>query len=175
MKEVKKIINPISINGNICKDFKSCDIEEMSVIAGGYIITPRGEVIVVADEEEHRNVFSDYINTYLELEENKIYDTFTATKILCELGCCVYSGVRLEYIKNKLGNLDKSMGSLTFPADIEVISEEQKLICKHLIETNKSLFGTGEKLSVQYGSFPDNVYSKEEIMILLNKALKNTK
>lgn len=78
-----------------------------------------------------------------------------------------YSGVRLEYIKNKLGGLDNTMGSLTFPNDIDNITENQKEICLHLISTNKSIIGNNEKIYIQYGSFPDNVYSKEQVVSML--------
>lgn len=35
-------IKPININGNLCKEFNSVDIEDLSVLSGGYIITPNG-------------------------------------------------------------------------------------------------------------------------------------
>ena len=53
------IINPTSINGKKCKNFNGCNIEDLSVLAGGYIITPYGEVILVGDNETHQQVFSD--------------------------------------------------------------------------------------------------------------------
>lgn len=159
-----------TINNNFSKtDFNSCLSNELAVIAGGYIITPLGEIIVVQDEEEHRQVFSKYINSYLELQKNEVYTTFQATKMLCELGCCVYSGVRLEYAKNKLETLDNSMGSMTFPNNIEELTNIQKELCQILIKSNKSVFNENEKIYIQYGSFPDNVYTKEQVLELLNK------
>lgn len=163
------LVRPISINGNPCKEFNARSKEEISVIAGGYIITPVGEIIEVRDSDEHRKIFSSYINSYLEKKDNEIYDTLTATKILCELGCCVYAGIRLEYIKNKLDRLENCLGSLTFPSDIENITPIQKEICLSLIETNKSIFGNKEKIMIQYGSFPDNVYSKDQALSILNQ------
>lgn len=162
-------IRPITINGNLSRlEFNSCQKEEISVIEGGYIITPKGEIIVIKDNDEHRIVFSKYLNSFLELDDNKIYNTFEATKMLCELGCCVYSGIRLEYIKNKLANLDKSMASLTFPSNLNLLTETQSKICIELISKNKSLLGDNEKIHIQYGSFPDNVYTKDEIILILN-------
>lgn len=158
------LVNPVSINGNKCHCFKGCNKEEMSVIEGGYIITPTGEIIVVKDKDEHRIVFSNYINAYLENNSDRIYDTLTATKMLCELGCCVYAGIRTEYIRNELENLEKSMGSLTFPNSFEYLTDIQREICLHLISTNKSILGNHEKIFIQYGALPDNVYSKEEII-----------
>lgn len=169
------LIRPVSINGNLCEEFESCQEEELSVIEGGYIITPQGEIIVVKDNDEHCIVFSKYLNSFLEVKNEKVYDTFSATKMLCELGCCVYAGIRLEYIKNKLENLEKSMASFTFPNNIEDLTEVQSKICLKLIETNKSRLSSKEKITIQYGSFPDNIYTKEEIEILLNKNILNKK
>lgn len=82
-------VRPLSINQNLCCEFPTNAMEELSVMAGGYIITPLGEIILVYDKENHCNVFSKYINEYLESKENIQYDTLSATKILCELGCCI--------------------------------------------------------------------------------------
>lgn len=163
-------VRPLSINQNPCCEFPTNAMEELSVMAGGYIITPLWEIILVGDNEYHCDVFSKYINSYLEKEEEIKYNTLTATKILCELGCCVYAGVRLEYIKNKKEKLENSMASLTIPDNYELLTNIQKEICLQLLNTNKSLFGDKEKIYIQYGSFPDNVYTKEEMM----KILKNT-
>lgn len=149
-------------------EYQSCLPEEMSVLAGGYIITPLGEIIVVEDNQEHKDVFSSYINDYFELESANVYETYLATKLLCELGCIVYAGVRLDYIKNKLGGLDNTMASLTFPSKLEEITEVQKEICQHLLDSNRSLFGNGEKIAIQYGAFPDFVYTKEEVLNFLS-------
>lgn len=162
-------VRPLTINENLSKlEFNSCLKEEMSVIEGGYIITPRGEIIVVKDNDEHHIIFSKYLNSFLELETDKLYNTFKATKMLCELGCCVYSGIRLEYAKNKLESLNKSMASLTFPDDIDLLTESQRKICMELISKNRSLFSDNEKIKIQYGGFPDNVYTQNEIIAILN-------
>lgn len=168
-------IRPISIKGNPCKEFESSSVEELDVIVGGYIFTPRGEIILVGEADEHCNVFSDYINSYLESTENKVYDTLTATQILCELGCCVYAGVRYkEYISNKTGNEPLDLCSLSFPNDLSLITEAQKEICLKLISTNKSLLGNREKIYIQYGSFPDIVYTNEQIMEVLKSKSNDT-
>ena len=73
------IINPTSINGKKCKNFNGCNIEDLSVLAGGYIITPYGEVILVGDNETHQQVFSDYINEYLENSQYTVFNTLNAT------------------------------------------------------------------------------------------------
>lgn len=114
-------IRPISKNQRECKEYPSCLPEEMSVLSGGYVITTCGEIIVVEDNQEHKDVFSSYINDYLETKQSNVYEIYLATKLLCELGCIVYTGVRLEYIKNKLGGLDSSMGSLIFPIEIAML------------------------------------------------------
>lgn len=162
-------IRPITINENVSNiEFKSHNLEDISVITGGYIITPHGEIILVEEDEEHCNVFSEYINSYLENNSKKIYDTFAATKILCDLGCCVYAGIRYkEYILSK-SEETLEIASLTFPNSFDILTSEQKNICKRLIDSNKSLLGDREKIYIQYGSFPDNVYSKEEILTMLS-------
>ncbi len=166
-------IKPISINGNLCKEFNSTEIEDLSVLSGGYIITPNGEIILVKDTDQHQVIFSDYINAYLENNDYIKYNTLTATKMLCEIGCCVYAGVRLEYFKNKLEKMTQSMASLTFPNDPSDLTDSQKQIIKTLLKTNKSLFGSSEKILIQYGSFPDNVYNIEEVNVFLNSNIKN--
>lgn len=166
-------IKPISIKGNLCREFRSKSIEEISVIEGGYIFTPRGEIILVGEDEEHCNVFSDYINSHLENASPKIYDTLVATKILCELGCCVYAGVRYkEYIGSALGDSKLDLCSLTFPDELSNITEMQKNICLKLISTNKSVLGDREKVYIQYGSFPDIVYDKDEVIKILESKQK---
>lgn len=163
------LINPVSINGNLCREFMSSTIDDLSVIVGGYIITPRGEIILVDNRDEHCNVFSDYINAYLETGLYKIYDSYMATKILTELGCCVYSGLRYdEYIENKSGNLNLDLCSLTFPSNFN-LTDIQRDICKMLISKNKSSLGDKEKIYIQYGTFPDNVYPKKFILDLLEQ------
>lgn len=163
-------IKPITINGNeSILSFQSCEIKEITVLKGGYIITPRGEIIVVDESDEHCNVFSAYINEYLEQKESKTYDTSTAIKILCELGCCVYSGIRYkEYISSRTGNLDDEALTLAFPKEIEEITLIQKEVCKKIIESNKSLLGNREKFYMAYESFPGIVYTKEQILSILN-------
>lgn len=162
------IINPTSINGKKCKNFNGCNIEDLSVLAGGYIITPYGEVILVGDNETHQQVFSDYINEYLENSQYTVFNTLNATKILCELGCCVYAGVRLEYFKNKSNKISQGIASLTFPNNLSDLTNNQKQIITALLETNKSVFSPNEKITIQYGSFPDNIYSIEEVKAILS-------
>ena len=162
------IINPTSINGKKCKNFNGCNIEDLSVLAGGYIITPYGEVNLVGDNETHQQVFSDYINEYLENSQYTVFNTLNATKILCELGCCVYAGVRLEYFKNKSSKISQGIASLTFPNNLSDLTNNQKQIITALLETNKSVFSPNEKITIQYGSFPDNIYSIEEVKSILS-------
>ena len=161
-------IKPITINNNQKEEFESCDIDNLSTIAGGYIITPRGEIIVVKDNENHCDVFSKYINNYLESENYIEYNTLVATKMLCEIGCCVYAGIRLEYIKNRLEGLSDCVASLTFPSDPEKLTSIQKEICLKLIESNISIITKKAKIYVQYGSFPANIYEEEMVKKSLN-------
>ena len=171
------IINPITINGNKSPiSFKSSEIDELTIIIGGYIITPRGEVIVVDEDDEHCNVFSAYINVYLEQNSPKIYDTGTAIKILCESGCCVYSGIRYrEYIAGKTENFDNEAISLSFPQDIDAITSVQKEACKKIIDSNKSVLGDREKIYMLYGGYPDTVYTKEQVLNILNTKTEGIK
>ncbi len=163
-------MNPITINGNISSvSFNSCNLEDLTVIIGGYIITPNGEIIIVSDHEEHCNVFSKYINCYLENDSKQIYDTLTATRTLCELGCCVYSGIRYqEYISHKTEGYNDEFAALTFPRDME-LTEKQKIICQKLMMSNKSSISNNEKIYIQYGTFPDIVLTTEEVSKILVK------
>lgn len=166
-------VRPITINGNESLiEFNSCKLDEITVITGGYIITPSGEIIIVDEKDEHCNVFSAYINMYLEEKESsKTYDTSTAMKILCNIGCCVYSGIRYhEYISSKTETFDNEAITLAFPQQIEEITPIQKEICKKLIESNKSVLGNREKTYMAYESYPDIVYTKEQVMSILNKS-----
>lgn len=167
-------IRPITINGNLSPvEFKSCTIDELTILIGGYIITPRGEIIVVDETEEHCNVFSDYINIYLEQSPFKTYDTATATKILCEIGCCVYAGIRYrEYIANKTESFDNEAISLNFPQEINKITSIQKEACKKIIASNTSIFGDREKIFMNYGGYPDTVYTKDQILKILTESSK---
>ena len=157
-------IRPLTINGNQREEFESCDISDLSVIAGGYVITPLGEIIVVKDDDKHCEVFTKLINNYLENEIDMKYNTLTSTKMLCEMGCCVYAGVRLEYIKNKLENLSNCVASLTLPSQLSDLTEPQKEICSKLIESNISPITKKPRIYIQYGSFPDNVFNEEDIL-----------
>lgn len=92
--------------------------------------------------------------------------------MLTELGCVVYAGIRYEeYIESKTANYQGGCASLTFPNDLFDLSDIQKNCCKQLINANKSLIRDTEKIYIQYCSFPDNVYTKEQI--LENFEMKN--
>lgn len=167
------IVNPTTINGNKSYvGFKSCSMDEITVITGGYIITPRKEIIVIDETEEHCNVFSTYINIYLEKDLSQIYDISTAIRILCELGCCVYSGIRYrEYVDRKSENYNDDAITLFFPENIKNITSYQKEVCKKIINSNKSLLGDREKIYMAYESYPNKTYTKEQILNILTEPL----
>lgn len=157
-------IKPLTINKNQKAEFESCDINDLSVLAGGYVITPLGEIIVVKDNDKHCDVFTKLINNYLENETATKYNTLTSTRMLCEMGCCVYAGVRLEYIKNRLESLSNCIASLTFPSQLSNLTSVQREICTKLLESNVSPVTKKPIIYIQFGSFPDNVFTEEVIL-----------
>lgn len=138
-------------------------LDNVSVISGGYIIRPDGKMVIVKDNTNHETAFSEYINKYLEKDNIKIHNTIEAVKILTDLKHCIYTGIRMEYIKNMYQNIDKIAGSFIFPEDIYSLSKEQKTSCRKIIESNKKRYKNEEIITVFYETINGNNFTKEEI------------
>lgn len=142
--------------------FRVEEVDSVSVLCGGYVITPDGQFINVLDSEDHGNVFSDYLRSYLEEPHRQEEDSLHAMISLTKLNHIVYSGIKLgDHVLE--GDLDQGYALLVFPDDLDVLTDEQKKSCLKLFETNKSIFGGYKKVELQIHDFANKSYSQEEL------------
>lgn len=165
----------LSINGNSFL-YRNTEIEWISPLEGGYIITPDGYFIPVKDSDDHSTIFSEYLTKYLEKRIN--LNTIEATIMLTKNNHIVYMGIKMSDMKDVYAHNGtcEGFGILIFPNDINSLSKEQKEACSSLIAINRRVFGNGEKIPMQYHSISSNgstAYNKEQILSILNKN-KNT-
>lgn len=151
----------------------------VSVLEGGYIITPDGLFVTVKDAENHSEIFSDYLSKYLNTPY-QLYQSLEASMKLNQINHIAYFGVKTSDMKTMYGreHFYKSDGSKTpvegfslmYLPPLEMITDAQKSACLKLLETNHSRFRPEERLlDLQFGSAINNVeYSEEEIMNFLN-------
>lgn len=151
---------------------------EVSTLSVGYIITPSGEFIEVKDDENHAEVFSYYLDSYLCRKEHKYYDTLEAAKHLTIANHIVYLGLKTEEIKDMSDNLTGvGYGIFLLPDDYEnTITFEQSEACLTLIKTNKSLFGNYEKLELQFNKLDGSAsVDRDDFMSVLEICSKKNK
>lgn len=157
-------------------------MKDVSVLEGGFIITPKGQFLPVHDFQEHDDVFSMYINYYTGNPTSaQQWGSSECTRILNDLGHIVYFGVKKRYISEivtgnetqnylkdeKISSMAKGYGVLSFPYDENIqnglqkpegaeskITNEQKLATELLLITNHK--GTSERysksLDISYGN-----------------------
>ena len=147
--------------------FRIQDRDNINVMSAGYIITPNGEFVDILDSEDHSDIFSRYINNYLENQLSANYSIFKAICLLTSLNHIVYFGVKskdAKIIYNDLGNAE-GFGTVFLPDNIEELTEEQKDSCTKLIATNRSLFGNYDKIQLNFQQVNTHNYlSKDELL-----------
>ena len=150
-----------SINGNEF-EFRVEEKDNVSVLSGGYIITPSGDFVNVLDNEDHSDVFSCYLGLYLENPQRQAEDTIHALRSLTKLNHICYTGIKLgdNYIE---GNNEKGYALLVLPSDISGLTLEQKKSCLDFFRTNKSIFGNYEKVELQIRDFDGMCYTQAEL------------
>lgn len=159
-KEIK------SLSGETFK-FRIEERAYISVLEAGYAITPDGEFIPVKDSEDHRDIYSVYLDHYLGDENrylvNEILEipkdvnvklsleSMEAMTVLTKLNHIVYFGVKISDVKTILNNGNNDgFGVLILPDNYESsLTEEQKQSLLDLLATNRSIFGGGKKIEVQ--------------------------
>lgn len=154
-----------SINGNKFL-FRTQKSETISVLSAGYIITPDGHFVNVKDHEDHGDIFSQYLSKYL--EEYISLQSMEAATRLTELDHIVYYGIKVNDMKYIYGNQRSStsgFGVLIFPNDLTHVSVEQKKACIDLIETNKSIFGYGERIELKFHQIIQEKEIKKETIL----------
>lgn len=147
--------------------------EYISVLVGGYIITPEGEFILVKDNENHSDIFTDYIYKYLgeenlhvineileipsDIERSSSLDVLECSKILLSLGNIIYFGLKPEDAISACkqgGNVGYCI--ITLPDNYkEIITPLQREAILDLMATNRSIFGNYEKVSLHVYKFSD--------------------
>lgn len=187
----KDLIQVFDYNGNPFYMIGS-SLEDVSILEGGYIITPDGKFIKVLDDQDHDSVFSLYINNYLgKPDSHELYGSAECSKILNNFGHIVYYGVKVGYLQainnpkyevlnylneDSIARMSRGLGVLSFPKD-EDISNEQRLCCHKLLFTNlKPVKNTYKKIvDVSYGNIEINrVYNSDQMHNLLTiDLLKN--
>lgn len=124
-------------------------IEEITTLCGGYIILPTGQIIEVKDADKHVEVFSNYLKKYLNREIPRTLEQIDLVKMLLEINCIVYLGIKSSYIRKTMTS--DGLGTVILPENYEDnITEEQKEVCLKFLESNKSIFGDYDKLELQF-------------------------
>lgn len=139
----------------------------ISTMAAGYIIRPDGKCVVIPDGCDHADISSNYIQKYLE-KSYIFYQSTEAIQVLTNepFNCVVYNGLRPQDIKSiyapKISqSYTEGYGIIFLPINTEM-TLEQKLACNELINSNKSIFGEGEKLPLTFGYITGQEISREE-------------
>lgn len=148
------------------------DADSVSVLVGGYIISPDGKIVLIGDCEDHDIVMSNYISVLLN-QEYRYFDISKCIILLNQLHHVVYIGMKMKdmsIVYNKgVGTFDSGFGVFSIPDKIENISNIQLQICKNIIQSNQSLWGNCEKISLQYGNMENELYyTSEEFQQILN-------
>ncbi len=172
---MKKILK--SINGNDF-EFEVCNLDEdlVSVLQAGYIITLEGEFIPVKDNEYHKDVFSNYLNKYLENNPLINYNSNEAMQALVNINHIVYYGIKPQVINNiyeNRGGNTGGFGILIVPENyLGVITSDQIKSIKILLDSNKSIFGNSEKILLEiYEKSEENKLDKDKFNNFLNTSI----
>lgn len=161
--------------------------DSVSVLEGGYIITPEGTFIAIKDHQDHDAVFSYFIYRYYAGRMRfREYQSAEAAMMLNQLGFIVYFGVKMKYIPeinrmetvenylddDRVSKIARGYGSLSFPNDMERLTNMQRIACHLLLITNKKKNYDGEDmeyLNVVCGNIQKGLdFSKEETESILS-------
>ncbi len=174
---MKKILK--SIKGNDF-EFEVCNLAEeiISVLQAGYIITPEGDFIPVNDDEYHKDVFTNYLNKYLENNPLASYSSNEALNALIKINHIVYYGIKPQVINNVYENRGGNTGGfglLILPKNyLDVMTNEQRKSTKVLLDSNKSIFGNSEKILLEiYEQKEENKLNKKEFINFLESYIEN--
>lgn len=152
-----------SINDNLF-NFRIEDKSFISVLNPGYIINLDGNFIDVKDNEDHSQIFSSYLRSYLENENMSELSSINAAKVLIQLNHIVYFGVKSSDKINS-GNSQEGLGVLILPNNLDNITTNQKEAIKDFLNTNKSIFGKGKKIVLDIDTFDGKIkYTEEELL-----------
>lgn len=150
-----------SVYGNKFK-FRVEEKENISVLSGGYAITPNGEFVNVLDNEDHSDIFTNYLRAYLEAPTRAAEDSIHALITLTKLNHVAYSGIKLgDNIKNS--TIEQGYALLVLPNDISVLTIQQKESLLAFFKTNKSIFGNYNKVELQIHDFDGGEFTQEEL------------
>lgn len=135
--------------------FRIQDRDNINVMSAGYIITPNGEFVDIKDNENHEDIFSKYINNYLENTISVKYSLFRAIQILLSYNHIIYYGIKETNLKNLYSNLGEGNGYayMFLPDSLDDLENDQKECCTKLLSTNRSLFGNYDKINLKIEQF----------------------
>lgn len=154
--------------------FRVEEKDSVSVLCGGYVITPEGQFVNVLDNEDHGDIFSNYLRSYLEEPYRTDEDSLHAMISLTKLNHIVYSGIKLgDHVLE--GDLDQGYSLMVFPDDLSSLTDSQKESCLAFFETNKSIFGGYKKVELQIHDFSNKSYSQEELTEKFKSELEKKK
>lgn len=130
--------------------FRVEELSFVSVLSAGYAINPEGNFILIKDNEDHSTIFSDYLNKYLDNQVVKTYESTNAMVELIKLNHVIYFGVKPSDIAKGEGGLSEGLCFIVLPEDYKnILTEQQKESIRILINTNQSIFGDREKVSLK--------------------------
>ena len=139
-----------SINGNFFEVNISTK-NEVSVLNPGYLIGKDGDFIAVPPEEDHSPFLSELLSKFTEKEFVYYMNNMKAIREFVDLGFVVYLGMRVsDVIASGSGMTMEGFGIFFTPDDISVLTQAQRNACKLLLQTNKSSFGSYDKIMLQF-------------------------
>ena len=147
----------------------------VSSLSPGYIIRPDGITVKVENHEDHDDVFSRYINSYINNdEETKYFVGKAITMLTNEYGHIIYYGIKTSDAMDIYTNQGNTNGYAFFfiPDDINSITEEQVNVINEIMSSNYSTISQQEILPIKYQSIHSP--EVEPIDNLINQ-LMNTK
>ncbi len=138
---------------------------EISVLEGGYIITPNGYFIPVKDNEDHADKFTSYLVQYLEDFKYHNLNSIEAAKVLSSLGHIVYFGLKMKDNQNifcEKNGMTDGYAVVLLPSNLDMVTIAQKSSIISLLNTNKSIFGNHPILELQCTNFTSEENITEE-------------
>ncbi len=149
---------------------EGCTIADyLSVLSAGYIITPDGNCIFISDQSDHSDVCSNYIYQFLETKYI-FYQSTEAIQILTTepFSCVVYNGIRPKDLKQVYQEHTNAEGyGIFFLPITKELTEEQKIACQNLLNSNCSIFGNHEKIELSFGYINGKEISKDEFKSII--------
>lgn len=144
------------------------NIEKLSVVSPGYIITDLGKAIKIPENQDHNDLFSQYMYFFSGFKQYVRYESTYGVKAICKTNGIVYFGAKLGDVRSK----NAYTGMLFFPENISEITEEQKETIRCLLATNISPITNKKRIEIIFGDIlTGKLYSEDDVSIILKSSI----